>query len=309
MRNGSKGRWAWLVLFAWAFACSEGDNLTTDAATADAMPPDAALDAGLDAPLTVLEERPYQAVVPTAYDGETALPLLIVLHGYGGSAAVYDNWWKFGKLAETKLFFYVSLNGTMDREGKKFWNATDSCCNFYGSEVDDVGYIDAVIADMQAKYKVDLARIYLAGHSNGGYMAYRYACDRAAKVAAVASLAGAMWKDSAKCPAGSVVSVLQIHGDADGTIRYQGSSTYPSAQETVTAWASKNGCTGELKATDERLDLDTSLTGSETNVARYTGCPSTSAAELWTLEGGAHIPNVGTSFTNALYTFLSAHSK
>lgn len=311
MCSAHRGKGLWLLLLAWAFACNEGDKATPDAATADAAPDAAsvAIDAGIDAALGLLDERPYKAVVPKAYNGETALPLLIVLHGYGGTSVVYDGWWKFGKLAETKLFFYVSLNGTVDQAGKQFWNATDSCCNFDGSQVDDVGYLDAVIDDMQTKYKVDPARIYVVGHSNGGYMAYRYACDRASRVAAIASLAGATWKDSAKCPAGSVVSVLQVHGDADGTILYQGTGTYPSAKATVASWASKNGCTGTLEATDTRLDLDTSLSGSETNVARYAGCPSTTAVELWTIEGGAHVPSLGTTWTDTLYTFLFAHSK
>jgi polyhydroxybutyrate depolymerase len=292
-------------------ACTEDDKSTVDAALPDATV--VAIDAGVDASPSLLDMRPYKAVAPTSYDGSKALPLVLVLPGYGGNASVYDGWWKLGKMAETKQFFYVSLNGTRDLEGKTFWNATDACCNFDGSKVDDVAYLDAVIEDMQAKYKVDAARIYLIGHSNGGFMSYRYACDRAAKVAAIVSLAGATWLDSAKCPAGSVVSVLQVHGDADTTIPYLGGSTdvapFPSAKDSVAAWAAKNGCTGALEASETRLDLDANVAGIETRVERYAGCPSTSAVELWTIEGGAHIPNLGSLWTESVYTFLSSHAK
>jgi hypothetical protein len=46
-----------------------------------------------------------------------------------------------------------------------------------GTGAKDIGYLDAVIDDMSAKYPVDPKRIYVGGISNGGYMAYRYACD------------------------------------------------------------------------------------------------------------------------------------
>src|SRR5205085_1985187 len=71
-------------------------------------------------------------------------------------------------------------------------------------------------------YSVDPRRIFVVGHSNGGFMAYRMACDHSDTVAAIVSVAGAMYDDARKCRAAHPVSVLQVHGPPDNVIPYQG---------------------------------------------------------------------------------------
>jgi len=122
-------------------------------------------------------------------------------------------------------------------EGKRFWNATDACCNLDRKEgIDDVAYVSQIIDDVTARYNVDPKRIYLVGHSNGAFMSHRFACEMGSRVAAIVTLAGMQWNDPAKCPGGSPVSVLHVHGDADDTILYAGGvseiGTYPSAKQT-----------------------------------------------------------------------------
>src|SRR5207302_1025248 len=82
-------------------------------------------------------------------------------------------------------------------------------------------------AEIGARYKVDQKRIYIAGHSNGAFMAYRMACDRAALVAGIMSLAGETWLDKSKCAPGAPVAVLQVQGTADDVIAYDGGSHIP----------------------------------------------------------------------------------
>ena len=94
-------------------------------------------------------------------------------------------------------FLYAFPDGTRDRLGNRFWNASDACCDLFQSGVDDVAYLTAVIDDMSARFHVDAKRIHLVGHSNGGFMSHRYACDRAERVAAFVSLAGDNYKDAA----------------------------------------------------------------------------------------------------------------
>src|SRR5207244_479367 len=167
-------------------------------------------------------------------------------------------------------------DGLTDVLGQRFWNATDACCDIYNKPTDDVYFATAVLADVQSSWSVDPKRIYVFGHSNGGFMAHRLACDLAQTLAGVVSLAGMTWKDAAKCPAKDRIAILQIHGDADGNIKYGGGNNvgapwmapYPSAHETVAHWATTDGC-GALQATGETLDLDTGLAGAETSIERY----------------------------------------
>jgi polyhydroxybutyrate depolymerase len=154
--------------------------------------------------------------------------------------------------------------------------------------------------------------MYLVGHSNGAFMAHRFACDHAGRIAAIVTLAGMQWKDAGRCPASSPVSVLHVHGRDDQTIHYEGGSTpkaaYPGAVETVRAWAAKDGCAGSLTATGQRLDLDASVPGEETAVERYPGCTGVDV-ELWTINGGSHTPPFNDHWAEAIWDFLAGHPK
>jgi polyhydroxybutyrate depolymerase len=181
--------------------------------------------------------------------------------------------------------------------------------------VDDVAYLRAVIRDVMARYPVDRRRVFVVGHSNGGFMAYRMACEASDLVAGVVSLAGATWKDPARCRPRAPVAVLQIHGTEDGVIRYAGgrdppaAAPYPGAVESVARWAELDGCAGPLTATGERLDLDRRVPGPETRVARHGGCRG-GAAELWTMRGGGHEPRLrSAAFATRVLAFLLAHPK
>ena len=78
-------------------------------------------------------------------------------------------------------------------------DVTDGCCDLYQSRVDDVTYFDAMLDDISAKNNVDKKRVFVVGHSNGGFMAHRLACDLSPAVEAIVSLAGAQWLDVTMC--------------------------------------------------------------------------------------------------------------
>lgn len=270
-------------------------------------------EASTDAPPSIFTERPYAVTTPSKYDAKVPTPLVVLLHGYSGNAAVQDAYFKLSALAQTKTFLVALPEGTKDAIDNQFWNASDACCDFTQTGVDDVAYLKAVIADMKSRFNVDAKRVYVVGHSNGGFMAHRLACELSAEIAGIVSLAGAVYADPAKCTASEPVAVLQVHGDADETVSYAGGSLvagappYPSAKTTVATWAAKNGCDDALTATGDTLDLDTSVAGAETVVERH-ACTS-GAAELWTIAGGKHIPTFGAAWAERFYAFLEAHPK
>jgi polyhydroxybutyrate depolymerase len=259
------------------------------------------------------DERPYEVFVPSGYDAATPTPLVLLLHGYTASGAAQEFYWQIQPHAEARGFLYVHPDGTEDPGGNQFWNATDACCNFSGSDVDDSAYLRSIIDEVKAQYNVDPKRVFVMGHSNGGFMSYRMACDHADAIAAIASLAGATFSDITQCQPSEPVSVLQIHGTNDTTIGYDGGMngtvSYPGAVATTEIWATYNGCDLTTNGAPN-LDLDSGLAGDETTVSIYDdGCAPGGHAELWTIAGGSHIPALSDSYAPSLLDFLFAHPK
>ena len=256
----------------------------------------------------VLALRPYDVDVPAAYDSAVAHPLLVLLHGYASNGADIAHYFGIPALVEARQILVARPNGTVDGAGHRFWNATDACCDYGGSGVDDVGYLSAVIDDVEQTYNIDPKRVFVAGHSNGGFMAHRLACDSAGRVAGIVALAGVVWEAADLCQPSEPVAVLQVHGDHDDTIPFSGTLSEPSAVRTVATWAMKNGCTGGLQDRGTTLDLDASLPGSETLVAGWS-C-SAGAAELWDIQGAQHEPDLRLpDWSNDIFDWLMQHPK
>ena len=260
-------------------------------------------------------ERPATLFVPPGYDPDVPAPLLVLLHGYTSNGEEQDAYFRVRAEAEERGYLYLHPDGTVDAIGNPFWNATDACCDFVPSGVDDSGYLAGLIEEVQAGWSVDPGRVYVVGHSNGGFMSYRMACDHADLVAAIVSLAGATFDDPSACTPSRPVSVAQVHGTSDQVVAYEGGHlygdpTFPSAPDTVATWAGYDGC-GEwtLAADGGTLDLDVGLLGAETSVATAVGCPAGVGVELWTIDGGSHIPALGPDFLPAVFDFLEAHAR
>jgi polyhydroxybutyrate depolymerase len=252
--------------------------------------------------------RPVTIHVPTGYDGTKPAPLVLLLHGYGVSGLAQDIIFHISGYAKDHGYFFGAPDGTVDKSNKRFWNATDDCCDYDASGVDDVGYLRGLIHDVEAAYAIDPKRVYLIGHSNGGYMCHRMACDDTVDLAAVVSVAGATFLDQTKCNPSGPINVIELHGDADPEVLYAGTATYPGAVETVTDWATKNGC-GTTLDDGPTLDLDSSLAGDETLVQTFPSCPPGGDVELWTVHGGTHIPNWGPAFPGVVFDWFAAHAK
>jgi predicted esterase len=163
----------------------------------------------------VTRPRPANLYVPSSYDGHTPIPLVILLHGYGETGAIEEDYLKLRPLAEGRGFLYCYPDGTIDRWGYRFWNATDAAGDFGNTGVDDAGYLRGVIEEIARCFLVDRKRIYLIGHSNGGFMSYRPACQSADLIAGIASLAGMTFLGPSRCQPSQPVNILHICGTAD----------------------------------------------------------------------------------------------
>ena len=234
-------------------------------------------------------------------------PLLILLHSASTSGAHQENYMKLAPIAKKSGLIYIAPDGTTNLEGKRFWNASKSCCNRYSQEVDDVAYINSLIDEISAKTPVDPQRIYLIGHSNGAFMSYTFAC-KTQRVAAIVAIAGAM-DQSPECLPTTPVSLLNIHGTADKVIKVNGgvmnNNSYTSAATTMHTIASLNKCTKQAQA---KKDFEPTIKGAETTVINY-ACETHTHLQFWKITDGSHSPKLPRDFAQQVITFLMKQSK
>lgn len=294
---------------------------SADAADADVSASDVRDEAFADVidvelPRTVGGDRPAKVVFPRSYDSSQSYPLIVLLHGFGASGDAQDIFLGLSRRVNAYNFILVVPDGTTNADGDRFWNATETCCAFGDSDVDDVGYITGLVEEVSTHYNVDSGRVYTFGHSNGGFMSYRLACDASETFTAIVSLAGATVTDPADCtPSGPAVSALQIHGTADGTVEYEGGTLwqigeYPGAVETIEFHAALAGCDVGAAVDGDVIEVDSSIDGAETTTRSYTeGCPAGVDFALWTITDGGHIPPINLDGTPAALEWLLRHDR
>ena len=257
--------------------------------------------------ITLEGERSTELILPEAYSEEIATPLLINLHGYTGTGPSQSAYTFLQEAAFNSGLAYIAPTGSEDSLGNTYWNATEACCDFNNSSVDDIAYIDSLIEKSIKAANIDLSRIYLFGHSNGHFMSYAYLCSGSKKIAAVAGLAGAMDSDPGICKA-TPNNILHIHGEKDGTILYNGgalfSNPYTSAESTVNQWSQINQCS---VGSESSVELLTSIPGGDAKARSYT-C-SAGSLEFWHLPQGVHTPALDINFANKVLDWLLTHAK
>ncbi len=202
-----------------------------------------ALSAQIDIPGTIQSgglTREYILYRPAIYTGATPVPLIINLHGYGSNNLEQEFYGDFRGIADTANFLIVHPNGTLDRQGNRFWNTFGT-----GEVVDDVTFIANLIDTLSALYNIDPQRIYSTGMSNGGFMSYSLACELNDRIAAIASVTGSMIAPKlTACNPQRPVPVMEIHGTADNVVPYDGSvlNTFVPISTLVNAWVNFNHC-------------------------------------------------------------------
>lgn len=192
-------------------------------------------------------DREYVLFVPNAYDSATAIPLLFNFHGFGGNASEYMAYADMRKLAESEGFILVYPQGS-DLDGSPHWN---TCPNGGDnkSNADDFGFIAALVSELSGTYSIDQNRIYAAGYSNGGMMAYGLANYSSEIFAAVASVSGTML-DCTATPE-HPMPVIHLHGTADDTLPYDGNKYYNGAQTVLNHWIAFNNTNSSPTVTSD----------------------------------------------------------
>jgi len=228
-------------------------------------------------------QRDYILYIPELYDGNTTVPLVLNFHGFGSSASQQMFYGDFRDIADTEGFLLVHPEGTTFI-GNQFWNV-----GFPGlsSNIDDVGFTEALIDELATLYAIDLDRVYATGMSNGGFMSFLLACQLSEKIAAVASVTGSMTQDTFDdCNAQHPTPILQIHGTEDDVVLYNENNLSLPIPDVISYWVDHNNC--ETTPTTTTLpDVDVS-DGSTIEHSVYEDGDNGVTTEHMKVIGGGH---------------------
>lgn len=243
-------------------------------------------------------DRPAEVLVPEAYDAERPWPLIVLLHGYGANGRVQAGYLRLFDRVDNDGVLLAMPDGTVDGSGQRHWQGR-ACCGVGGEPVDDVAYITGLVAE--ARMRWNIGPVFAMGHSNGGFMAHDLACLASDVFDGIVSLAGSAGAADAECP-GADVAVLNVHGDADETVLYDGEAWHVGAEASAQRWVDINGCGEAMMA--PALDLDTAVDGAETEVTRWADCSA--PVEAWRMAGSGHVPQFDATFATEAIAWLLA---
>ena len=246
-------------------------------------------------------DREYILYVPSSYDGTSAVPILFNFHGFGGSASQFMQEADMRSLAEADTFILVYPQGSC-LDGSSHWNP----CPIGGdnkSTADDVGFFESMISEISSQYNLDMERIYAAGYSNGGMMAYGLANYKSDLIAAVASVSGAMLNCTGSTS--HPMPVIHLHGTSDAVVSYNGSNDWNSVQSTLDYWTSFNN-------TISTPTINTDNTGGMTiEHYSYEQGDNSVSVEHYKYIGGEHVwfnePYQGQNASELVWNFMSKY--
>ncbi|HUS29933.1 MAG TPA: PHB depolymerase family esterase [Kofleriaceae bacterium] len=272
------------------------DAATTTAANCDgktAQPLDATWNITVGSAMRVARVH-----VPASYSPQSRTPLVLDIHGRSGWGSQQAALAHAIAKSDAEGFIVIHPEGTGSPTS---WNSGGGCCDpAAANNVDDVGFMRAILDKAEAQLCVDPARIYAMGLSNGGYLAHRIACDLGDRVAAIGAVAGLL---QGNCTPARPVPVWMVHGTSDTLVDY---SWVPA---TVNFWDATNGCSTE----------STTYTHGDASCVTHAGCTANASLVLCTIQGGGHqwpggdaLPFLGKKSddiiaTDALWDFFVAH--
>jgi polyhydroxybutyrate depolymerase len=237
-------------------------------------------------------ERSYRLFVPPKYDGRTPLPVVLELHGSGGTAAGQARTSGFEDVAAREGFLVASLQADGGR-----WNVP-----IREDRPDDVAYVGVVIDDVAAQVCADKARVYATGFSGGARMSSLLGCKLNGRIAAIAPVSGLRWP--APCT-GRTIPVLTFHGLADPQNTYDGKAEgrgdewLESVPDALAGWAAHDGCDPKVILEDPPGPLST---------MRYTGCRNGVEVRMIRIDGLGHTwSRKEIDTTEVMWQFFKSH--
>ncbi len=233
-------------------------------------------------------DRTYVLNLPPNYYEGSGFSLIIAMHGGGGSASQFESTCKLTEKANAAQFIVVYPEGVQSTGILKArsWNAGGCCDYAVAQNVNDVKFISLLIDKLVSQYKINAKKIYATGHSNGGMLAYRLACELSNKIAAIAPNGCTMVAPT--CNPVRPVPVLHMHSILDTHVPYQGgigngTGTYgvvfPPLDTVMNLWSLKNNCinTAQVVVNDANYKL-----------TKWTNCNGNVTVQYYLTKDGGH---------------------
>lgn len=228
-----------------------------------------------------LNRRRAAIYTPSGMRSGERLPVIVLLHGHSGNAGTVIAEGNWTPAIGAHRFVVIAPDGVAQS-----WNAGE-CCRFATTlGVDDTAFLEALVRDMARRDFVDAERVFMVGISNGGMMAYRFACERGDLIAGIASVAGTRLDD---CVPERPMPILQVHGTDDRVVPYDGGhsaaglvvsgTSFPPVESSMARLAAQLHC---------EADPETTSSVSRVVVREWTGCGGAGRVELDTVRGLAH---------------------
>ena len=229
-------------------------------------------------------DRSYLLHVPPSYTGDEPTPLIIAMHGGFGSGPQLEGQSQLSQKSDAEGFIVVYPNGVLSPLQIRTWNAGECCGYSAQNNIDDVGFLMAMLDTLENQLAIDTSRIYATGMSNGAFMSYRLACERSERIAAIAPVAGSMALE--ECQPQRAVPVMHLHSYLDENIPAEGGvgsgfSTHhnPPLDSVMNAWAAFSNCT----TLNDTLQADEELTH-----VSWSDCDCNNEMQLLISEDGGH---------------------
>ena len=233
--------------------------------------------------------RRYRTYVPAGLPAGSAVPLVIALHGGLGTSSQFAANSGLNGFAESNRFIAVYPDGIgnqSDGTGYQTWNGGYCCGPAATQSVNDVAFIRDLVVKLRTTMPIDPRRVYAMGHSNGGILAYKLACELSDVIVAIGFQAGS--NVIAGCQPTNPVSVFHLHGTADTNMPINGgkgsgvsTTIFVAARNAVDAMATVNGC--NVSSPKPLVTTNTDVTA-----LSWTGCRSNSEVKFVTVKSATH---------------------
>jgi len=207
--------------------------------------------------LTGGSERRYLAHVSSSLPPRGPWPVLLMLPGAGATPqwTLEETGWQ--PTAEQFGFLLVvpealpldPVQPPAFLPNPPFWNDGSPRAVSAPRAVDDVAFLDALLADLARRFPADPRRVCVTGFSNGAGMTFRLAAERAERIAAIAPVSGYLWLDDAR-PARPVPTLYLVGAQdplvplAGGTVMTLGGwhEQRPPIRDMLDRWRRALGC-------------------------------------------------------------------
>ena len=253
--------------------------------------------------------------------------LLLILHGVGGAGRELYTAWGMDHVASPALLI-LDPTGSKNLRHQPSWNASKACCNDTASPPDDATMLAQLVEDAVKANGIDPHMVFVAGDSNGAFMAWRLLCTHADLFAAGAIVSGgANSAGDPPCHPSRHVPILSVHGTDDPVIQLQQPVFLSNAFSDPMlpplgpggSWAQEaafNDCTGALRGVafnafdhDASSYRGTNNYGAETDVLSFDGCPADGPVEVWRMLGSPHDITWSPTWAPDLLAWFKVHHR